>query len=56
MPVGVHLVVCDLESVDAMAEAAMAAFGTPAVLVNSAAIFSTLAMRPFDEIQVEECA
>lgn len=50
----VRVDVSDPDSVAAMAEAAVAAFGTPAVLVNNAAIFSTLAMRSYNEIPIEE--
>lgn len=46
--------VSDPESVSAMAEAANDAFGGVGVLVNNAAIFSTLAIRRFDEIPLEE--
>ena len=41
-------------SVAAMAETVTAAFGRIDILVNNAAIFSTLTMRPFDEIPLEE--
>ncbi len=34
-----------------MAKAVVAELGAPAVLVNNAAVFSTLAMGPFDEIE-----
>lgn len=46
--------VSDSASVEAMARAALEAFGRIDVLVNNAAIFSTLEMRPFDEIPLEE--
>lgn len=44
----------DPGSVDAMAQAVRVGLGTPRILVNNAAIFSTLAMRPFTEISVAE--
>ncbi|APU16478.1 MULTISPECIES: SDR family NAD(P)-dependent oxidoreductase [Actinoalloteichus] len=46
--------VSDKASVDAMVRQAVAEFGTVDILVNNAAVFSTLKMRPFDEISVEE--
>jgi 3-oxoacyl-[acyl-carrier protein] reductase len=46
--------VSDPASVAAMARATLEAFGRIDVLVNNAAIFSTLEMRPFDEIPLEE--
>ncbi|WP_328393800.1 SDR family NAD(P)-dependent oxidoreductase [Nocardia sp. NBC_00416] len=46
--------VADKASVDAMVAAAVAKFGTVDVLINNAAIFSTLVMKPFDEIDVDE--
>lgn len=46
--------VAEEASVNAMAGAALARFGRIDVLVNNAAIFSTLEMRPFDRIPVEE--
>jgi 3-oxoacyl-[acyl-carrier protein] reductase len=46
--------VAEEASVNAMAEAALARFGRTDVLVNNAAIFSTLEMRPFDRIPVPE--
>ena len=46
--------VSDPASTEAMAKATMDAFGRIDILVNNAAIFSTLAMRPFWEIPVEE--
>lgn len=44
----------DAASVRAMAGAVLDKFGRIDVLVNNAAIFSTLEMRPFDEIPLEE--
>lgn len=44
------------ESVQAMVAKADAEFGRIDVLVNNAAIFSTLQMRPFEEIPLEEWA
>lgn len=41
-------------SVDAMVGAVMERYGRVDVLVNNAAIFSTLKMRPFDEIPFDE--
>ncbi|MEU4313129.1 glucose 1-dehydrogenase [Nocardia sp. NPDC024068] len=46
--------VADKGSVDAMVAAAVAKFGTVDVLINNAAIFSTLVMKPFDEIDIDE--
>ncbi|MEU1984592.1 glucose 1-dehydrogenase [Nocardia sp. NPDC019395] len=46
--------VADKGSVDAMVAAAVAKFGTIDVLINNAAIFSTLVMKPFDEIDIDE--
>ena len=46
--------VSDKASVDAMAEKVMERFGRMDVLVNNAAIFSTLKMKPFDEITADE--
>jgi 3-oxoacyl-[acyl-carrier protein] reductase len=46
--------VADPSSVDAMAAAVAERFGRLDILVNNAAIFSTLAMRPFSEIPVDE--
>lgn len=37
-----------------MAEQSLAAFGSIDVLINNAAIFSTLTLKPFDEIPVDE--
>jgi 3-oxoacyl-[acyl-carrier protein] reductase len=46
--------VADEESVAAMVAEARATLGPPSVLVNNAAIFSTLRMRPFTEIPAAE--
>lgn len=46
--------VSDKASVDAMAKQVMEKFGRIDVLVNNAAIFSTLKMKPFDQISPEE--
>ena len=42
------------ESTRAMVEAAVGRFGRVDVLVNNAAIFSTIQMKPFDQISVDE--
>lgn len=46
--------VSDKPSVVAMAQKVMAAFGRIDVLINNAAIFSTLKMKPFEQIEAEE--
>lgn len=46
--------VADEASVEAMAQTAVDAYGGISVLVNNAAIFSTLAMRGFEQIPLEE--
>ena len=46
--------VADPDSVAAMAKAVDSEFGRIDILVNNAAIFSTLEMRPFDQIPLEE--
>jgi NAD(P)-dependent dehydrogenase (short-subunit alcohol dehydrogenase family) len=46
--------VTDPDSVAAMAKAVEAEFGRVDILINNAAIFSTLEMRPFDQIALEE--
>lgn len=46
--------VTDAAAVEAMAQEVLAQSGRIDVLVNNAAIFSTLEMRPFDEIPLEE--
>ncbi|WP_413320875.1 SDR family NAD(P)-dependent oxidoreductase [Agrococcus sp. 1P02AA] len=52
--IGVACDVSSQESVRAMVDAVVAAFGTVHVLVNNAAIFSTLTMKPFEEISTDE--
>lgn len=52
MMVGVD--VADRQSTQDLAENVLAQFGTIDVLINNAAIFSTLKMKPFDEIETEE--
>lgn len=52
--VAVRTDVADVVSTEEMARAAEAAFGRIDILVNNAAIFSTLKMRPFDQIPLEE--
>jgi 3-oxoacyl-[acyl-carrier protein] reductase len=47
----VRVDVGDEASVDAMSAAVASAFGPPAVLVNNAAVFSTLVMGPFEQIE-----
>lgn len=46
--------VADAASCDRLAEAALAAFGQVDALVNNAAVFTALRLRPFWEIDVEE--
>jgi 3-oxoacyl-[acyl-carrier protein] reductase len=46
--------VTDKSSVDSMVAEAVASFGTVDVLINNAAIFSTLVMKPFTEINLSE--
>jgi len=50
----VQVNVADPGSVDAMARAVEERLGPPRILVNNAAIFSTLSMRPFTEIPLDE--
>jgi 3-oxoacyl-[acyl-carrier protein] reductase len=52
--VAVRTDVSDAASTQAMAAAAIDAFGRIDVLVNNAAIFSSLTMKPFEEIAPEE--
>lgn len=44
----------DADSVHGMVQAVLSAFGRIDVLINNAAIFTTLEMRPFDQIPLEE--
>src|SRR4051794_16170010 len=46
--------VADAESVAAMARAVEREFGRIDILINNAAIFSTLKMRPFEQIPLDE--
>jgi 3-oxoacyl-[acyl-carrier protein] reductase len=46
--------VSDRDSVHSMVDTAVETFGTVDILVNNAAIFSTLKMKPFEEISGEE--
>src|SRR5215468_7893134 len=46
--------VADPKSVAAMAKEVEAAYGRIDILINNAAIFSTLEMRPFDQIPLQE--
>lgn len=46
--------VANAESVQRMVEKVLSEFGRIDVLINNAAIFSTLVMRPFDEIPLDE--
>jgi 3-oxoacyl-[acyl-carrier protein] reductase len=46
--------VSNKQSTQAMAAAALEAFGTIDVLINNAAIFSTLKMKPFEEVEGDE--
>lgn len=52
--IGVACDVSDRASVLSMVEQVVEAFGTVHVLVNNAALFSTLTMKPFEEIDVDE--
>jgi 3-oxoacyl-[acyl-carrier protein] reductase len=52
--IGVGVDVGDENSTLAMARDVKERLGAPAILVNCAAVFSTLAMRPFTEIPVAE--
>ncbi|MEU6537159.1 3-oxoacyl-ACP reductase family protein [Streptomyces sp. NPDC047000] len=52
--IAVTVDVSDRHSVQAMVDATVTAFGTVHVLVNNAAVFATLTMKPFEEISVEE--
>src|SRR6476661_1431354 len=46
--------VADPDSVAAMAKAVDSEFGRIDILINNAAIFSTIEMRPFDQIPLDE--
>jgi len=46
--------VTDEQAVEAMADTAISRFGQVDVLLNNAAIFSTITMKPFDEIEIDE--
>ena len=52
--IGLRLDVADEQSTAAMARAVTEELGRAAILVNNAAIFSTLAMRNFTEIPLDE--
>lgn len=52
--IAVGVDVTDERSVGEMVETAISSFGTLDGLINNASIFSTLTMRPFTEIPVEE--
>lgn len=52
--IGLGIDVSDQASTESMAAAVREQLGPPAILVNNAAIFSTLAMRAFTEIPLEE--
>lgn len=52
--IAVTVDVSDKGSVEALFAQAVAAFGQVDVLINNAAIFSTLKMKPFEDISVEE--
>ena len=52
--VGLAVDVGDPASTEGMAAAVGEQLGPPAILVNNAAVFSTLAMRPFTEIPIAE--
>ena len=52
MPISVD--VSDEESVASMASSALAEFGRIDVLINNASLFSSLAKRPFEQIQLAE--
>ncbi len=52
--VAVHVDVADPESVDTAVSAAASQLGPPSVLINNAAMFADLPLRPFGEIPLEE--
>ena len=46
--------VADKESVQQMVDTAVKEFGTIDILINNASVFSTIKMKPFEEISLEE--
>jgi 3-oxoacyl-[acyl-carrier protein] reductase len=52
--IAVQLDVTDLPAAEAMAKKTIETFGSFDILINSAAIFSTIKMKPFYEMSVEE--
>lgn len=52
--IAVHCDVADEASVEAAFSEVKSRIGSVAMLINNAAIFSTLKMRPFDEIPIDE--
>ena len=46
--------VTDEQAVEAMVDTAISRFGQVDVLLNNAAMFSTITMKPFDEIEIDE--
>jgi 3-oxoacyl-[acyl-carrier protein] reductase len=52
--IAVAVDVSDKAAVDRMAADTLKAFSTIDILINNAAVFSTLTMKPFDEIPVDE--
>lgn len=52
--IAVHVDISDEQSVAAMVDTALAEYGRIDVLVNNAALFASLKMKPFTEIDVEE--
>ncbi|MFK5980688.1 MAG: SDR family NAD(P)-dependent oxidoreductase [Rhizobiaceae bacterium] len=50
----IHVDVASEDSVASMANVALERFGQVDIIINNAAIFSTLEMRPFEEISIEE--
>jgi len=54
--IAVSVDVADASSIEALRSATVERFGGIGVLVNNAAIFSTLSMRPFGEIPLDEWA
>ena len=51
---GLEVDVSSQADVTRMADETLAAFGSIDILVNNAAVFSTLVLRPFEQIEVEE--